>query len=60
MMRSIKRGSSRLKSYSEDRGDHVRIAIGVVLWLLMGLIGLFMEFLEAKAWLSYFWLSLVY
>ncbi|MNV62477.1 hypothetical protein D3C71_1550250 [compost metagenome] len=53
MMRSIKRGSSRLKNYSADRAEHTRIAIGVLVWLLMGLIGLGMEILEFKLWLTY-------
>lgn len=50
MKRSVTPGLSRLKNYS---GEHLRVAIGITAWLLMGLIGLFMEMWELKLWLTY-------
>lgn len=50
MTRSRLRGLFHLKNYS---GDHVRIAIMILVWLLMGLLGLGMDILEFKLWLMY-------
>ena len=50
MKHSRLRGLFHLKNYY---AEHVRIAIGVLVWLLMGLLGLSMEMLEAKAWLTF-------
>lgn len=33
-------------------GDRTRIALMLLLWALMGLVGLTGEYLEAKVWLS--------
>jgi hypothetical protein len=50
MKRARTQESSRLKSYY---AEHIRIAIGVTAWLLMGLIGLALEAWEFKLWLTY-------